>query len=124
MKILVVDDARAVHAFIKSLFKGTSCELFHVMNGAEAIDMLKSKSKDFFDFVLLDWEMPVKSGLETLEESKIIAPNLPIIMVTSKTNLSDIESIMKKGASEYVMKPFTKEILFEKISETIGKEVT
>lgn len=122
MKILIVDDAKAVHAFIKALFKGTSCELAHAMNGVEAIDIISTNPKSF-DLVLLDWEMPLKSGLETLVESKNIAPDLPVIMVTSKTNLSDIEAIMKKGASEYVMKPFTKEILFEKIAESIGKEV-
>ena len=123
MKFLCVDDTKAVHAFIRALFAGLSHEIVAVYDGQQALDELAKSDFRGFDLVLLDWEMPVKNGLETLAEIRKKTNALPVIMVTSKNDMNDITKMLKTGANEYIMKPFTRDILFEKIAQVIGREV-
>lgn len=120
MKVLAVDDSKAVHAFMKNLFEGTEHDLRHAYDGKEAVEQVKNEQPDI---VLLDWEMPVMDGVQTLVAIREGGFNMPIVMVTSKNEVSQIVQALEKGANEYVMKPFTKEILFEKLSMVLGKEV-
>ena len=122
MKILVVDDSKAVHAFTKGVFAGTSVSLTHVFDGSEAVALLSNPAA-IFDLILLDWEMPVLTGPETLVRLRASGNQTPIIMVTTKNDLASITSALENGANEYVMKPYTKDILIAKISNVIGKEV-
>ena len=123
MKILCVDDTKAVHAFMKALFAGSGHNLIGVFDGQQALDKLNAEGLNTFDLVLLDWEMPVKNGLETLTDIRKLTAALPVIMVTSKNDINDITKLLETGANEYVMKPFTKDILFEKIAQVLGREV-
>lgn len=123
MKFLCVDDTKAVHAYIRAQFAGLPHELVGVFDGVQAIETLTKNQFLGFDLVLLDWEMPNKNGLETLIEIRKSTSDLPIIMVTSKNDMNDIVKILEAGANEYVMKPFTKDILFEKIASVLGREV-
>lgn len=120
MNVLAVDDSRAVHAFMRSLFQNTEHVLFHAYDGLEALELVK---KDPIDIVLLDWEMPKMSGVEALEAIRKDGHSMPIVMVTSKNEIAEIVRAMAKGANEYVMKPFTREILFDKLSMVLGKEI-
>ena len=104
MNILCVDDTKAVHAFIDSLFVEVKVSLDHVYSGQEAVD--KIKSGESIDLILLDWEMPLKTGLETLSEIRSIS-SVPVIMVTSRDSPDDLAEAVSLGADEYVMKPFT-----------------
>lgn len=115
MKVLVVDDSRAVHAFMNAIFAGTGHELTHAKDGSEAVKIFE-KNPNLFDLVLLDWEMPILTGPETLEALRQVNKTVPIIMVTTKNDVSSITQAIAKGANEYVMKPFTKDILLEKIA--------
>lgn len=123
MKLLVVDDSRAVHAFMDSVFEGTGHDLVHVHNGKEALSYLKHTSGKGLDLILLDWEMPEMDGIQTLEHVKADGYSCPVVMVTSKNQIAEIEQAIEKGASEYIMKPFTEDILFEKISAIVNEEV-
>lgn len=119
-RVLIIDDTKAVHAFVKSLLgKANELAISSVYNGNEALETLyKNKS---FDLILLDWEMPILNGPETLKKIKIIAAEIPVIMMTTKNKPEDIQTMMESGASEYLMKPFTIDILFEKIEFATGK---
>lgn len=123
MRILCADDTKAMHAYMRSLFTGTTHELVDVFDGQQAVDKIKAEGADRFQLVLLDWEMPIKDGFEALKELRALTQNLPIIMVTSKNSVEDITRLLDAGANEYVMKPFTKDILFEKIGQVLGLEV-
>lgn len=123
MKILCVDDTKAVHAFIRTLFAGLAHELVPVYDGQQALDELAKSDYRGFNLVLLDWEMPVKNGLETMVEIRKKTNSLPVIMVTSKNDMNDITKMLEAGASEYIMKPFTRDILFDKIAQITGSEV-
>jgi len=122
VKFLIVDDSRAVHAYLVDLLGGSGVALQHVHNGEEAVQAVKSPGFGV-DLVLLDWEMPVLSGIEALPRLKAILGATPVVMMTSKNAMADIALALERGASDYVIKPFTKEILTGKIGQILGREV-
>jgi len=117
--LLIVDDSKVVHSFVKDCLKDKNCKIGHAYNGEEALKILTTEG--VFDIVLLDWEMPIMNGLETM--AAIAKSNLdtPVVMVTTKNKHTDIKQMLNEGVREYIMKPFTKEILIEKIEDVLGK---
>jgi len=75
-----------------------------------------------FDIILLDWEMPEMDGLSFLTEVRgnKLAPNTKIIMLTALNKMSNILQAIDAGADEYIMKPFTPEIVLEKLRATVN----
>ena len=122
MNILVVDDSRAIHAFITGLFATTAHALKHVFDGQQAVLCVGDRNNSF-DVILLDWEMPVLSGIDALKEIRALGIACPIIMVTTKNEPESIALALERGATDFVMKPFTKDILFGKLSDICGMEV-
>lgn len=119
-KILSIDDSKAVHAFLNSCLKNV--EMTHAYDGNQGLLCLQPESK--VDLILLDWEMPNLDGIETLKRIRALPVTTPIIMLTSKNNPKEIETALKLGANEYVMKPFTPDILVEKIETVLGRSLT
>ena len=111
--ILVVDDSKAIHAYMEQCFAETNHTLFHSYDGKEAIKRLNDLSQPKVDLMLLDWEMPVMSGLECYRALKGNGQELPTIMVTTKNKVEDIKLMLTAGVSDYIMKPFTGEIILE-----------
>ncbi len=116
--ILSIDDSKAVHAFIDRCLNGTGWKVIHAMSGQEGLGSLLKDPKEFH-LVLLDWEMPDLNGPEVLKRIRESHLSLPVVMLTSKNNIAEIEQMMASGATEFVMKPFTPEILIEKIKVLI-----
>lgn len=123
MKILFVDDSKAVHSYLKECFYGLGYELTHAMDGQEAVELLIGDNKSLFDLVFLDWEMPILTGPEVLEKVIPAGLKIPVILLTSKNSITNITSMLEKGAADYVMKPFTKELLLEKIAPFVESQV-
>jgi two-component system chemotaxis response regulator CheY len=119
--VLVVDDSKVVHTFVEDCLSGKDCKFDHAYNGEEAIKFLSDQGK--YDIVLLDWEMPVMNGLETMKSIKETGVEIPVVMVTTKNKHADIKQMLSEGVKEYVMKPFTKEILVEKIEDVLNKSI-
>lgn len=120
-KILIVDDSKAVHAYVKNCFRSVQVSLTHVYNGQEALNLLESNDTKF-DLILLDWEMPVKDGPTTFDGLKCRATTA-VIMMTTKNQPGDISFMLGKGVSEYILKPFTPDILLDKIQTVLGEEL-
>lgn len=120
MRILMIDDTKSVHAYVSNLLIKASPSLSSnsVFNGQEALQYLAKNNQ--IDLILLDWEMPILNGPETLKKLKVSHPNIPVIMMTTKNKPEDIQMILELGASEYIMKPFTADILLEKIEQVTG----
>ena len=122
-KVLIVDDTKSVHAFVKNLLlKSKEVEVTSVHNGAEAVELLKEN--DQFDLILLDWEMPVLNGPETFLAIKAMGLRIPTIMMTTKNDPDDIQKMFSAGIDEYLMKPFTIDILFQKMEWVSGKALS
>ncbi len=123
MKILIIDDTKSVHAFVKNLLgKSAGLETLSVFNGAEAMGLLAERKSEF-DLILLDWEMPVMDGPTTLSAIKASGITAPVMMMTTKNEMKDIENMLALGAAEYLMKPFTIDILFDKIEYVTGRRM-
>lgn len=115
-KALVVDDSRAVRMILGNTLKELGFEVCEAANGREALELIEAGSTAA-SLVLVDWNMPEMSGFELLKRLRQ-APELSsmvIVMVTTETELDQMAAALEAGANEYVMKPFTKDILVEKL---------
>ena len=119
-KALVVDDSKTIRIILGRILKELGYEVCEAGNGKEALKVMAAE-KAAVNLVLADWNMPEMNGLELLKQLRQ-DPNLAalkVIMVTTETELDHIVSALRAGANEYVMKPFTKDILREKL-ELVG----
>ena len=116
MNVLLVDDSKTARSLLKRIFVELgNWDILEAENGQVALDHLNEVRS--MDLICIDWNMPVMNGLEFLKKSKK-NPNFSdtwMMMVTTETELSNIHKAMVSGANEYVMKPFTKDIILAKL---------
>lgn len=114
MIALVVDDSRAIRGIIGSALKELGFEVVTAGNGREAIEQMNLRPAHL---VLVDWNMPEMNGFEFV----VAARGNPawrdsvIVMVTTETEIGQMQKALEAGANEYIMKPFTKDVLREKL---------
>jgi two-component system, chemotaxis family, chemotaxis protein CheY len=115
-KALVVDDSRAVRMILAKTLKELGFEVQEAANGREAWAVIEAE-RTAFTLVLSDWNMPEVNGLELLKRLRQDPglSSLIVVMVTTETELDQMAVALEAGANEYIMKPFTKEILVEKL---------
>lgn len=115
MKALVIDDSRAMRRIIKSMLVDAGFEVTEAQDGSDALSKLEGEGK--VDLALVDWNMPVMNGLEFVKAVRAESRHdgMRIMMVTTETGAEEMTLALEAGADEYVMKPFTKEAITEKI---------
>jgi len=122
MKFLVVDDSPTMRRIVINALKGFGYnDVVEAGDGLEALDVLKNEGN--IEFVVTDWNMPNMTGLE-LTQSIRSSPqfgNLPILMVTTRGLKQDIVDALKARVNNYVVKPFTPQVLKEKIDAILNK---
>ena len=115
--ILLVDDEPHIRKFVGLILKQLGVtKISEASNGAEAVFAFE---RDHPDLVLLDVNMPIMDGLETLKKLKEIDPECVVIMLTSLSNRQTIESALALGATDYIRKDTPKEEILRALSETI-----
>lgn len=116
MRAMVIDDSRAIRLILGNMLKELGFEVIDAENGAVAIDRLKASEK--VDIALVDWNMPEMNGYEFVcaVRKDDAYKDLPLMMVTTETEMSQVVKALEAGANEYVMKPFTKEMITEKLA--------
>ena len=112
MKVIVADDSQVMRMIIEKIVKALGYQAIHAGNGQEVLSVLEKGSKDI-DLILLDWNMPVMNGLETLTRIKKISPDcdIPILMVSTESEDDKVRQAINAGAEGYISKPFTAETL-------------
>lgn len=117
-RILIVDDEPANIFFLKGILEGEGYRVITASNGMECLDILKDTRPDV---ILLDIMMPVISGIEVLEkiQKNVNTKNIPVIMVTAKTESTDVEEALDKGAVEYIKKPIDEIELLARLRTTL-----
>jgi len=122
MKLLIVDDSSVIRRIIKTTAGFLQLETIEAQDGIEALKILSEKHNEI-NLILLDWNMPEKSGYEVLVEIKNNPQyrDIPVMMVTTEGQKSNIVAAVKAGAANYLTKPFTNEELEEKILECLGE---
>jgi two-component system chemotaxis response regulator CheY len=113
---LVVDDSRAMRMILARTLREVGYEVREAANGREALKAI-AEEKNAVKLALVDWNMPEINGLELLKQIRANQElnSLKVIMVTTETELDQMTAALEAGADEYVMKPFTKDILLEKL---------
>ncbi|MCB1189229.1 MAG: response regulator [Leptospiraceae bacterium] len=112
---LIIDDSVAIRISIRKILIELGIEYIEAGNGQQALEILKSNPA--IDFALVDWNMPVMDGYEFLQKVRAdhSYDKKKLIMVTTHSDMESMIKAMKAGANEYVMKPFDKEILKDKL---------
>lgn len=115
MKVLVVDDSAIMRKVIEQILEMLGHEAVPAANGVEAFERLKEH--DDVQLILLDWNMPEMDGRAVLERMRADerTADLPIMMVTTESEMEQVEVALNAGASEYLMKPFDHQALLEKL---------
>ncbi len=115
MKAIIIDDAKTMRSILGKILKEVGFEIVEAGHGQEALDKLKETGP--LDLALVDWNMPVMNGLEFIKAIRAIPEfrDMWIMMVTTETEMDNMVKAMVAGANEYVMKPFTKEIILGKL---------
>ena len=113
---LVVDDSRAIRTILSKTLRELGFEVREAGNGIEALEVIQAE-KTAVALILIDWNMPEMNGLELLKElrKKPEFSSLVVVMVTAETEMDRIAEALEAGANEYVMKPFTKDIIIGKL---------
>ncbi|MGB6692431.1 MAG: response regulator [Terracidiphilus sp.] len=113
---LVVDDSRAIRMVLARTLRDIGYEVREASNGREALEVI-AVEKHAVTLVLADWNMPDINGLDLLKRLRQIPEQCSpiVVMVTSETDVEKMTTALEAGANEYVMKPFTKDILIEKL---------
>jgi two-component system chemotaxis response regulator CheY len=115
VRALVIDDSRAMRMILGRLLKQAGMEMVEAANGREGLDRLRQLGD--IALVLVDWNMPEMSGIEFVQAVRADGrfAGLPLIMVTTETEMAQVSHALEAGATDYVMKPFTKEVILEKL---------
>lgn len=114
-KALIIDDSSTVRSIIQKMLTSMGFECLQASDGKLAYEALENASGVEVAFV--DWNMPVMTGIQFVQlvREKAKYSTMKLVMVTTETGMPQIASAIEAGADEYIMKPFTKEILLEKL---------
>lgn len=118
MKVLIVDDSNSIIMVVSQMLTEAGHEPLRAKDGQEAVELIESGKQ--VDLILLDWNMPNMTGLDFLKynfEKNITSS--PIVMMTTENKPDKIREALQFGASEYIMKPFTQDILISKIQNVL-----
>ena len=124
LKFLIVDDFSTMRRIVRGLLKEMGCNnADEAEDGAVALNMLKNSK---FDFVVSDINMPNMNGFELLKAVKgdESLRHIPVLMVTAEARKEDIVMAAQNGAAGYIVKPFTKATLEEKVQKILQKLAT
>ena len=121
MRCLVVDDFVTMRRVVRSLLRElgvADADVVEAANGAAALDRLRDET---FDVVVTDIEMPTLGGFELLSAIRRDARwrHLPVLMVTAEATKEEIVRCTQAGATAYLVKPFTRAVLEEKLRSAI-----
>ncbi|MFT4729625.1 MAG: two-component system chemotaxis response regulator CheY [Granulosicoccus sp.] len=112
---LIIDDSRAMRAILKRILNKLDYKISEAENGLVALERLAEN--DDISICLVDWNMPEMNGYEFVKAVRADKNNKDIwlMMVTTETEMSRVVKAMTAGANEYVMKPFTDDVIIDKL---------
>ncbi len=109
MRLLLAEDEKELSAILVTMLKKNNYSVDAVYNGQDAVDYLDT---ELYDAAILDIMMPVKDGLTALREIRAKGNNIPVLLLTAKSQLDDRVDGLDAGADDYLPKPFEmKELL-------------
>lgn len=118
MKVLVVDDSGVMRKIIvRALMAVGVSDVQEAADGQEAFTLFQA---DEFDLVLTDWNMPVRNGLELVTDIRGTGSKVPIMMVTTEAQKSQVITAIQAGVTDYLTKPFENDTLRAKLDKYVS----
>lgn len=117
-KAMVVDDSRAIRKILAGILADLGYEVSQATNGREAMALLDQEREGTpVSLILADWNMPEMNGLDFVKQMRADERNaaVTVMMVTTETQVEQMLAALQAGANEYVMKPFTREVIEDKL---------
>lgn len=120
MKVLIVDDSMVTRSIIAKYVASMGYDALEAGNGQAALDLLEKQAQEV-DLVLLDWNMPVLNGYDTVKriKEKDVYKHICIVMISTESEDDKIDQALAVGANGYLAKPFSEEEFVEKIRTTL-----
>jgi two-component system chemotaxis response regulator CheY len=121
MKVLSVDDSAIIRKIIRGSAETLGLDFLEAGDGQEALNLLDDEYKEV-SLILLDWNMPVMDGFTTLQylKSDERFKSIPVMMVTTEAERTNIVRAIQAGAKHYLVKPFSPEDLVNTMLECLG----
>lgn len=116
-KFLLIDDSKSVHAYLRQCLEPFASTIVDCQDGQEGVEHLKANQD--YDLIFLDWEMPRMDGPTAFEEMKKMDLSIPVVMLTSKNDPLDIMKMIEAGVVDYLLKPFTADIIESKVKSIL-----
>lgn len=120
-KMLVIDDEVIVLNSCRKVFNSDGYDVTVTTSPREGLEMAEGSR---FDVILCDWMMPEFSGMDVLEELGRISPESTVVMISGYPNVGRATEAMKRGAMDYIAKPFTPEEILETVRRATQRKVT
>jgi two-component system chemotaxis response regulator CheY len=116
MRALIVDDSKSMRMIVGKVLRELGFEVIESGDGRQALERLNQGEE--VQLMLIDWNMPVMNGYDLVcaVRANALLGDIRIMMVTTETSMDNITRALTAGANEYLMKPFTKEVLMEKLA--------
>jgi two-component system chemotaxis response regulator CheY len=113
---LVVDDSAVIRTVLTRILTGMGFEVLQAVNGKDALQKLQGIERPAI--AMVDWNMPEMNGYDFIRSVRADARwrDMPLMMVTTETELEQVVRALAAGANEYLMKPFTPEMVQEKLA--------
>jgi formate/nitrite transporter len=120
-KMLIIDDEEIVLKSCRKIFEAEGFEVVTTDNPKEGLKLVSEKS---FDVILCDWMMPGFDGLDVVEEIDKRSPSSTVVMISGYPSVGRATEAMKRGAMDYVAKPFRPEEIIEVVKKAVRRKVT
>lgn len=126
IQILLVDDMPSIRGSVRSILNELGYQyIYESDQGVDAYDFLLSRENSHkpIDLVISDWNMPIMNGLELLKKirTSLIYKTMPVILLTTEAERDLVTEAIINGVSQYIIKPFNKKIIEDKLKSTYQK---
>ena len=118
VRVLVVDDETVIREGLRRVLEGEGFAVVACSGGHAALENIQQGE---FDLIITDLKMPGMNGLELLRNVQILQPGIPVILITGYASVDTAVEAMKLGASDYLSKPFTPDVLMEKVRNALSR---
>lgn len=115
MQALIIDDSRAMRQILRRMIEPLGFEIFEAENGRQGLIRLEGMTRA--ELVLVDWNMPEMNGIDLVKSVRANPQysHLKLVMVTTETEPTKMASALMAGVDEFLMKPFTRDMLLDKL---------
>ena len=125
MKFLVIDDSSTMRRIIKNTIMRLGHkkeDIFEAEDGEIGLELFKSKEEGFFDAIFTDINMPNLDGYGVIKGIREIDEDIPIVTISTEGGKAEVIKALKLGSTNYIVKPFTPQVLKEKLKAILGED--